>query len=306
MAPVGLETINPIGHHPPTDYASAVVSERPACAVTGASGYVGRIVAARLEADGYPVRPFVRSATGADREFVRFSLQDDVAPDAFHGVHALVHAAWDLDARTWTEIESVNVTGSCRLFDAAHAAGVHRLVFVSSLAAYPDCRSMYGRAKLAVEGHVRRLGGVVVRPGLVWGPRGGSLYVSLARLARALPLLPVFTGERVKLYLAHEEDVARFIARLVSDEHVPEQPLAAAAAEGFSMAEILRRVAAVNGRRPQIVHVPWQAVWAGLRGLELLGLNPPFRSDSVVSLVGSNQDPFAETPPPPGFRAYQP
>lgn len=233
-------------------------------------------------------------------------LDTTVDPSRFDRVDGLVHAAWDFRARSERDIERVNVAGSIRLLDAAAAAGVERIVFISTLSAFPGCRSAYGRAKLAVEEHVRSLGGVVVRPGLVWGDPGGSLYASLAHLARRLPVLPVFTGERQKLHLAHEEDLARLVAALVLDEWTPRRTVVAAAATPLSLGAILRRIADAGGRRVYVVRIPWQLVWAGLRTLELTGLRPPFRSDSVVSLVSLDRDPFGPVGPPSGFRPFRP
>lgn len=263
----------------------------PTAAVTGAGGYVGSRIAAGLRESGWAVRSLGRSA-GAD---VPFALGDDIR---LHGFDALVHCAWDFGARTEAEIERVNVEGSKRLLEA----GAGRAVFVSTLSAFPGARSLYGRAKLAVEAHALALGAVVVRPGLVWGPEGGSLYGALRRLAR-LPLLPVFSGRR--LHLAHEDDLAALVARLLDEG--ADRPVAAAAEESLPLAEILRRIARAEGRSTRTVRVPWRAVWAPLRALEALGLRPPFRSDSVLSLVSLDERPFEHAARPPApFRPFVP
>lgn len=237
-------------------------------AVTGAGGYVGGRIAAALAAAGHE-----------PRSLAGWRLGDE--PD-LAGIEALVHAAWDFRARTATEVERVNVEGSRRLLEAARG---RRIVFVSTLSAFPGARSLYGRAKLAVEEAARTAGGAVVRPGLVWGEPGGSLFASLRKLAR-LPLLPVFSNR--KLHPAHEDDVGALVAALVEREPPPE-PVVAAADQPLTLAQVLR---ALNPRLVT-VPVPWQAVWAPLRALEAAGLEPPFRSDSVVSLVSLDEHPFA-------------
>lgn len=263
-------------------------------AVTGARGYVGSRVADAIERAGGDV--------------VRLGREEaplGSAPPALDGVHALVHAAWDFGPRTRREITRVNVAGSIRLVDAARRAGVERIVFVSTLSAFPGCPSMYGRAKLAVEEHVRAHGGVAVRPGLVWGRPGGSLYARLAALAERATLLPVFTGR--PLHLAHEDDLAGLVVSLsLADYPVAGAAVPAAAAGPLTLREVILRVAAARGRRVRVAPMPWQAAWAGLRALELAGLRPPFRSDSVRSLVGLRLDPFGAGGPPPGFRPFSP
>jgi nucleoside-diphosphate-sugar epimerase len=242
-------------------------------AVTGASGYVGGRIAAAVEAAGHELHGLAGWRLGGE-------------PD-LDGVDALVHAAWDFRARTAAEIERVNVAGSRRLLEAA--AG-RRIVFVSTLSAFPGARSLYGRAKLAVEEAARAAGGAVVRPGLVWGEPGGSLFASLGRLAR-LPVLPIFSDRA--LHPAHEDDVAALVVSLL-DAEPPAEPVVAAADQPLTLAQILR---ALNPRI-RTVPVPWHAVWAPLRALEAAGLDPPFRSDSVLSLVSLDEQPFAHARAP--------
>ena len=261
--------------------------------VTGARGYLGARVADAIERTGGDVRRLGRAEAPLGS-----------APPVLDGVHALVHAAWDFAPRTWREIARVNVDGSVGLIDAARNAGVERIVFISTLSAFPGCPSMYGRAKLAVEEHVRSLGGIAVRPGLVWGRPGGSLYARLAAVADRAPVLPVFTGR--PLHLAHEDDVADLVASLALGGFRGGEVVPAAAPGPITLGEILRRIGAAHGRTVRVIPLPWQAAWAGLRALELAGRAPPFRSDSVRSLVGLQRDPFGADGPPPGFRPFSP
>ncbi len=261
-------------------------------AVTGAGGYVGSRVAASLRVTGAEVRELTR-ASG-------FRLEGSV-PD-LSGIDGLVHCAWDFSARSAGEIQRVNVEGSRRLLHAASEAGVERIVFVSTLSAFPGCRSLYGRAKLAVEATVRSLGGQVIRPGLVWGPEPAGLYGALTRIAQ-LRVLPMIGGSK-RLHLSHEDDVAALVGALLAGERL-EQPVVAADLEPLSLEEILGRIA---GRRPLLIPIPWRLAWLGVRTLELAGLRPAFRSDSVVSLVSLDETPLesgAIASPVP-FRRFAP
>jgi hypothetical protein len=70
--------------------------------------------------------------------------------------------------------------------------------------------------------------------------------------------------------------------------------VAVAAGEAISFRELLRRIAARYGRKPVFVPVPWRLILAGLKGMEALGLNPPFRSDSLTGFVFQNPEPHFE------------
>jgi hypothetical protein len=43
--------------------------------------------------------------------------------------------------------------------------------------------------------------------------------------------------------------------------------------------------------RVTFVPVPWQVAWLGLKGLEVMGARPSFRSDSLISMVYQNPCP---------------
>ncbi len=274
----------------------------PTCAVTGASGYIGSLAAAAARSAGWRVRSLGRRPAGGD-EHEPFALGRGAAA-ALDGADALVHAAWDFDARSRREIERLDVAGSERLLADARSAGVRQVVFVSTLSAFPGCRSQYGRAKLRVEDDVRAAGGTVVRPGLVWGAEGGSLYAALRRLALRLPVVPVFSSRR--LHLAHEDDLTALFAALL-ERGATGRTIVAAAREALPLAEIFGRIANAGGRRLRTVPVPWWTVWAPLRAAEAVGLRPPFRSDSVVSLVSLDERPFERADVPPvAFRPFRP
>ena len=262
-------------------------------AVTGARGYVGSRVAAALRAAGWEVRELARTDA---------SLESGAQPVSFEGADLAVHCAWSFAARGRSEVTRINVKGSERLLNQAAAAGVSRQVWISSLSAFPGCRSVYGQAKLAVEEHARALGGVVVRPGLVWGPGAGGMVGALDRAARRLPVIPALAGE---VYLAHADDLGALVAHL-SGAEPPEGPVVAAARTPLSMAAILRALAAAAGRSPRVMPVPWPLVWGALRGVELVGLRPRLRSDSLIGLVRADPDPFAHgvAPDPVPFRSF--
>ena len=116
--------------------------------ITGAGGYVGSHLVASIAQRGHEVVPLSR-----DRGF---RLGEPPSAELLAGLDAVIHTAYDFSARGWTEIERVNVGGSLALLDAATASGVSRFVFVSSLAAYEGCRSLYGRGKVKVEAEVLR------------------------------------------------------------------------------------------------------------------------------------------------------
>jgi nucleoside-diphosphate-sugar epimerase len=270
---------------------------RGICAITGASGYVGSRVASHLAGAGWEVRSLSRSEPGEKQPWPKqahFELDGDLLPRALAGVDALVHLAYDFSATRWVDIERVNVAGSRRLFAAAREAGVERIVFVSTIAAFPGTRSRYGAAKLEIERAARAAGATVIRPGLVWGPQGAAMFGALQRAVERLPIVPLLVPAKLQLNLVHEGDLAALVERLL--ERWPEgseKLFVAASGQPITFVELLRSLARRAGKRPRFVRLPWTVAWLGLRTLEALGAAPPFRSDSLVSFVATDSDPLA-------------
>lgn len=162
--------------------------------VTGASGMLGRGVAAALVARGEEVTTLQRRPAGVvgAREVLGSVADPDIVAAAAHGQDAVVHLAAKVSfAGDPGEFERTNVTGTTLLVRAAERAGTARFVLVStpsvahtgtSIAgegagpARPGLvRGAYARTKAAAE--LVALGAdrpgfavVAVRPHIVWGP----------------------------------------------------------------------------------------------------------------------------------------
>jgi nucleoside-diphosphate-sugar epimerase len=183
--------------------------------VTGASGMLGRAVAAQIAHARHDVRTFQRRPSGVSGVtdlLGSMTVPPDVAR-AVAGSDAIVHLAARVSlAGTAAEFEEVNVEGMRTLLAAAAHEGVGRLVVVSSPSvahagtsivgddARPadpaGARGHYARTKaeaelLALSADSPSLRVVVVRPHLVWGPGDTQLVARVVERARTgrLPLL---------------------------------------------------------------------------------------------------------------------
>lgn len=177
--------------------------------VTGASGFIGRRLAAELARRGDEVACLVRrtSRTAPLRdlpvEFVVGDLGDPASLlAAVAGRDRVFHLAGVIQAAGPALFEAANVRGTRNLVEAClqSAPDLRRFVFVSSIAAAgpsgpdrpltetdaPDPVSAYGRSKLAAENILRdaraRLPATVVRPPNVLGPGSKELDVAIGLL----------------------------------------------------------------------------------------------------------------------------
>jgi nucleoside-diphosphate-sugar epimerase len=265
-------------------------------AVTGANGFVGSILARHFEDAGWTVTRLVRTPNPADGSMVPFRLGDELAPDVFRSrnIDALVHCAYDFRPVKRIDVHRINVDGSIGLLAAARTGGVERIVVMSSISAFPGCRSIYGQAKLAIEAASAAVGALVIRSGLVYGdglPTAGGMFGSLAMSVRR-GLVPLIDGGTHPQYLIHEEDLWHLIKGFCDGElDNPGKPVVAASPRAWPLRDLLSVLARRQGREPRFIPVPWQPVWAGLRVAELAHLQVQYRSDSVISLVYQDRNP---------------
>lgn len=272
-------------------------------AVTGANGYVGSRILARLRADGIESVALVRRPEECAGPSRRFALGEPLADGTLADVDTVIHAAWDVVARG-DRVAAVNVAGSLPLLDGACARGA-QLLLISSLSAFAGTRSDYGRAKYALEQAVQRRGGLAVRPGLVFGASAGGLFGSLAQTASGRSPAPIVGGSE-RLFVTHDERLAKLLAELVGAPGDLGAPIFAAHERPTTLRAIIETLAAARGVRPRLVPLPPRVVLAALRVAEAGGLRLPYRSDSLLSLINpAPLDELAELERPPlAFPAF--
>jgi nucleoside-diphosphate-sugar epimerase len=252
--------------------------------LTGASGFVGSRIANELRKEA-AVRELGRHSQ------YRFALGKPLDRAVLQGVDVLVHCAWDFTPKSWAEVKRVDVEGSLALFDAARDAGVGRIIYISSMSAFEDTKSNYGRAKLAIEKQASKHHPevVIVRPGLVYDRQSGGIVGAMRSVMGKLPLVPLIGGGQ-KFYMCHAEDLAKAVREL-STGPVPNHPVMAAEPVPRTFKQILTTMAAADGRKPAFLPVPHQVAYAGLRAAEALRVPLKLRSDSIIGLINNDPDP---------------
>ena len=254
-------------------------------ALTGAGGLVGEAISSTLALQGHTVIP------------LRFRLEAPrLQAHDFFGAQLLIHAAYDWQSRKPEDIQRINVDGSLALLEAAQTSEIKGVIFISSVSAFAGCRSFYGKGKLQVEQRVLSGGGLVVRPGMVFGDTRRGIFGTLTRLAQ-VPILPVFDGGSQPMWTVHREDLAKVISMLVCHEWsaLPSRVIAVSAAQPTIFRDILKILGRAQGKRVAVFPVPSRLVFSFLRFSELLGIKLPITSDALVGLLESNPSPDFHT-----------
>jgi nucleoside-diphosphate-sugar epimerase len=249
--------------------------------VTGASGMLGRALAARLVADGHDVRTLQRSPSRVPgARDVEGSVTDpDVVRAAVDDREAIVHLAAKVGITgSLAQFDAVNVAGTRLLLDAARAQGVARFVQVSSPSvahlgrslagagagpADPEhARGPYARSKasaelLALAADDRAgLRVIAVRPHVVWGPGDTQLVGRVVDRARAgrLPVLGQGAALIDTTYVDNAVDA--LVAALQADEDAYGQAYVVTNGEPRPVIELMAGICAAAGVPMPRRHVP--------------------------------------------------
>jgi 2-alkyl-3-oxoalkanoate reductase len=189
--------------------------------VTGARSLMMGAIASALVQRGDEVVCLQRSAAefegSKDVRQVLADLRDRSAvADAVTGCDAVIHGAAKVGiVGTWEEYREVNVDGTATVLAAARAAGVSRVVYVSTPsvahlgealvgggadpatvrsrgAHYPRSKAM--AEQLALSADSEQMAVMALRPHLVWGPGDTQLVGRIIERARAGRLVMVGDG----------------------------------------------------------------------------------------------------------------
>lgn len=110
-------------------------------AVTGASGYLGRVLLPMLEADeaveNIVAIDKVESPKSRKTIFVKRDVRDPSLSKDLNGCDSLVHLAFIvMPIRSEKETDSINIEGSRNVFYQSAKAGIKKIVHLSSVASY--------------------------------------------------------------------------------------------------------------------------------------------------------------------------
>ena len=263
--------------------------------LTGATGFIGAALAAKLELRGHQLRLAVRNV-GAAR--ARWPRADIVAADLARattlgdwlsllgGVDAVVNAVGILRESKSQPFERVHLAAPIALFRAAVLAGVARVIQISALGADADARSAYHLSKRGADEALAALPlhSSIVQPSLVFG-LGGASAAWFERLALMTPMLVPKSAARVQPI--HIDDLTDALAALLECEQMPRR-LAAVGPRCVTPAEYLAALRAGLGASPtRVVHVPRAMMsFAAYVGDRLRRL--PFDSEAYAMLERGN------------------
>lgn len=255
--------------------------------VTGATGFVGRALVETLATNlDYQVVALVRresrfGATVQIQQAADFHQGPEVeaalkSVDTVVHCAARVHVMAESQADPQAEYDRVNVAATLALARRAHAVGVRRFIFVSSIKvngegtkpgeAYqaedaPAPIDPYGISKAAAEQQLldfatqSGLQVVIIRPVLVYGPGVKANFLSMMRWLDRGVVLP-FGAIDNRRSLVALDNLVDLIVTCIHHPAAAGQRFLVSDGEDLSTTQLLRRMAVALGRPARLIPVP--------------------------------------------------
>ncbi len=236
--------------------------------VTGAFGYSGKYIAARLLKEGQRVRTITQSLNRSnpfDGKVEAYPFNFD-APDklveSLRGATVLYNTYWvrfnygkGESATRPSFTHALAVENTRKLFDAAKRAGVERVVHVSITNPSEDSPLEYfsGKAKLERALIESGLSHAILRPTVVFGLED-ILINNIAWALRHLPVFGVFGDGAYKLQPIYVDDLAALA--VTQGKSRENRVIDAIGPETFTYRELARAIGEIIGARRPIIGVP--------------------------------------------------
>jgi len=229
-------------------------------AVTGAFGFTGKYIAARLLAQGHPVLNITDSPRrpnpfGSRMETSSFYFDEPgKLVCALRGVSVLYNTYWvRFNSCATTHEDAVRHTQT--LFLAAQAAGVRRIVHLSITHADEASSSSYFRQKARLERMLAELGisYAILRPACIFGEED-ILINNIAWTLRRLPLFGLFGKGDYTLQPIYVDDLAQLA--IEQGAVIENRRVDAIGPEMFTYCALVRLIGQSIGCPRPMVHVP--------------------------------------------------
>ncbi|HST67571.1 MAG TPA: NAD(P)H-binding protein [Mycobacteriales bacterium] len=239
--------------------------------VAGASGFVGRRLVPALVEAGHEVRAMTRhpdTYRGAG-EAVRGDVHDGPSLDAaLAGCEAAYYLVHSLDN---PDFEAGDAEAAKTFAAAAAGAGLQRIVYLGGLGDDSDELSAHLRSRRQVE-KLLGAGGVPVttlRAGIIVG-YGGISWELTRQLVEHLPAMITPRWVRTRTQPIAVDDVIRYLVGVLERPEATGRTYEIGGPDVLEYAEMLKRVAVIEGRKRLVLPVPLLTPGLSARWLALV------------------------------------
>lgn len=282
--------------------------------VTGATGFLGRHLIQSLKARGASVSALIlpeEDGTWLEQQSVSLHRGDIRKPDtlvnSMRGVDQVFHLAGMMGF--WLPLRdyyAVNVTGTQNVCEAALAAGVHRLVHVSSWTVYgmglggisredspfAPLSEPYAVTKAEGDRVVQRyianhhLPATIIRPDTFFGPGDRIHFQRMADRLKAGKGIIIGSGNNL-LPFVYVTDIVQGLLLAADSECAVGKAYNIANDKLFTQAQLWQAIAESIGCHPPSIHVPYFPLYLAAGVIERTAILARARQQPIITRVGA-------------------
>jgi len=284
--------------------------------ITGATGYIGRHLVARLVQQGERPRCLVRDVKRAAALLPAGQVeiaqgdttQAATLAAALQGVDTVVHAAFitaDHKQSNGNHYYETNVQGTANLIKAAQAAGVTRIIEMSGLGTRPDKPGTYMQGRYQAE-HMLKESGLdwtIIQPSVLFG-KDAPFIKGLADLIRTSPVVPLIGGGKMLFQPIYVEDVVTVVLKVLQEpERTNHKTYTIGGPEYYTFSQIIDALLHAMHKNRIKAPAPLPLIGIGAAVMEAVLPRPPltkaamtlFTFDNITDINAVERD-FGFTP----------
>jgi NADH dehydrogenase len=264
----------------------------------GGTGFVGRSLAHHLAATGVRVRILTRLSVRAQPllplptiDVVEANPHDlEALSRCLAGQDAVVNLIGALHDRPRGTFDRAHVELPKKVFAAARAAGVARVLHMSALGASDVGPSQYlksrGRGEMVAQAAMADFAVTIFRPSVIFGAED-MLTNTFARMAAIAPFIPL-AGAHTRFQPVHVEDVARAMALSLTHRDTIGQIYELGGPNILTLADIVRLSARAGGHARPVLPLGHALGYLQALALEMLPGPPLMTRDNLASMSVDN------------------
>lgn len=255
------------------------------CIITGSNGYLGSYLVSKFKNLGWDVIEL--SSTNNDNQ-IQFKLNeiDNIEKEIFKDCNLLIHTSYDFKIKEKKFDKNLNITGSLKLFEKAREMKVEKIVNISTISAFRNSKSIYGRTKFKIEEDSKKYNVINLRPGLFFGSNS-KIIKKIEQICNIFPIIPMIGKGNFNLHLTNYDDLFDFILEIYRDDRIDySKILYPCTIEPITFKNLIK----IISNNKNIVPVPLFFIIPILKIFDLIKINLPLDLDNLHGLINYSDE----------------